>query len=194
MRSKLSLPKLISRLILWMLGWQTDFISNNHPKYVLIGAYHTSNWDFVIGYLVMTAIGLRLSWVGKHTLFYWPLGWFMRILGGIPVNRRISKNFVDQIVETFRSYNNLIVAIAPEGTRGKTDNWKSGFYYIALGAKVPIALGYVDYRRKFGGIGAFINPTGNIDGDLDKIREFYSKITAKFPEKAGEIRISKKAE
>jgi 1-acyl-sn-glycerol-3-phosphate acyltransferase len=142
----------------------------------------------------MTAIGLRLSWVGKHTLFHWSLGWLMRSIGGIPVNRLISTNFVDQIIETFGSYDELIFAIAPEGTRRKTDKWKSGFYYIALGAKVPIALGYVDYRRKKGGIGAFLNPTGNIDGDLDKIREFYSKITAKFPENVGDIEIIKKAE
>lgn len=159
-------------------------------RYILIGAYHTSNWDFVIGYLVMTAIGLNLNFVGKHTLFRWPLGPFMRWLGGIPVNRSISSNFVDQVISNFRQYDELIVAIAPEGTRKKTEYWKSGFYHIAIGAGVPIVLGFLDYASRTGGLGAVIHPTGDIQDDLKEIKNFYSSVQAKYSEKVGEIRVA----
>jgi 1-acyl-sn-glycerol-3-phosphate acyltransferase len=189
-RSRWSLIRLMCRFILKLSGWKTHLVPVDSPRYVLIGAYHTSNWDFVIGYLVMTAIGLNLNFVGKHTLFRWPLGPFMRWLGGIPVNRNVSTNFVDQVVANFRQYDELIVAIAPEGTRKKTENWKSGFYHIAVGAGVPIVLGFLDYAKKAGGLGAVIHPSGDIQHDLKEIRNFYSSVQARYPEKVGEIRVA----
>jgi 1-acyl-sn-glycerol-3-phosphate acyltransferase len=175
-------------VILKMLGWRTSDIPIDSSKYVLIGAPHTSNWDFVIGYMVMTAVGLKLNWVGKHTIFRKPFGWIMKWLGGIPVDRGRSRNFVEQVVQSFNSHEKLIVAIAPEGTRKRTEFWKSGFYHIAQSAGVPIVLGFVDYGRKTGGFEKFIYPSGDISKDLDQISDFYQSVDAKFPENFGPIR------
>ncbi|UCF63641.1 MAG: lysophospholipid acyltransferase family protein [bacterium] len=187
-RSLLNPSRLFSIIILWLMGWKTRCIPLDLPKYVLIGAPHTSNWDFVIGYMIMTAIGLKLYWVGKHTIFRRPFGWLMNLMGGIPVDRTRSTNFVDQIVMSFQESDKLIVAIAPEGTRGWTEYWKSGFYYIALKAEIPIILGYVDYARKMGGFEKIIIPSGNLPDDQEHISEFYQTITAKFPENFGPVR------
>ncbi len=113
----------------------------------------------------------------------------MKCLGGIPVDRSRRNHFVEQMVAAFRQQADLKIVIAPEGTRGRTENWKSGFYYIALGAGVPVALGFLDYRRKIGGVGSYLLPTGNIQADMIPIREFYTGIQGKFPHQQGEIRI-----
>jgi 1-acyl-sn-glycerol-3-phosphate acyltransferase len=192
-RSRWNLSRVISQLILKVMGWKTRTISLDFPKFILIGAHHTSNWDFIIGYLVMTAIGLNFRFVGKHTLFRWPLGSLMRRLGGIAVNRSLSTNFVEQVVSHFQEQEQLIVAIAPEGTRRQTDYWRSGFYYIALQANVPVVLGFLDYRTKTGGLGAMFYPSGNLEKDLELVREFYAGIHGKHPEKAGTIRFQPRA-
>jgi 1-acyl-sn-glycerol-3-phosphate acyltransferase len=179
-------------MILKITGWKTQSVNVSAPKYVLIGAPHTSNWDFVIGYMLMSAIGLKLSWVGKHTLFRGPLGWLLHRMGGIPVNRSLRTNFVDQMVASFDEYDKRIVTLAPEGTRKYTDYWKSGFYYIALETKVPVVCGFVDYSRKIGGTGLVIYPTGDPDADLEKMKDFYTRITPKFPENCGEIKFRPK--
>jgi 1-acyl-sn-glycerol-3-phosphate acyltransferase len=159
------------------------------PQYVLIGAPHTSNMDFPLALLLMAALGAHFTWIGKDSLFKWPFGILMKSLGGIPVDRSRRNHFVNQMVAAFRQQADLKIVIAPEGTRGRTESWKSGFYYIALGAGVPIALGFLDYRRKIGGIGSYITPTGDIQADLIPIREFYTGIQGKFPHQQGEIRI-----
>jgi 1-acyl-sn-glycerol-3-phosphate acyltransferase len=127
--------------------------------------------------------------MGKHTLFRPPLGWLMRGLGGLPIDRSARHNVVEQAVQSFRERERLVLAILPEGTRKRTPYWKSGFYHIAVGAKVPIALGYADYRRKVGGIGRIFVPSGDVDTDMAIIREFYSRMTGKRPEQFGEIRL-----
>ncbi len=189
-RSRCSLLRLICRSILKPMGWKTRIVPIESARYVLIGAPHTSNWDFVIGYMVMTSIGLNFNWVGKHTLFRGPLGILMKWLGGIPVNRNISSNFVEQVISYFRQYDELIVAIAPEGTRKRTERWKSGFYYIALEAGIPVVLGFLDYATKTGGLGAVVNPSGDVHKDLEIMRNFYAGVRAKYPEKFGEVTIS----
>ena len=113
----------------------------------------------------------------------------MRSLGGIPVDRFTHNKFVDQMIAAFHKHPKFVVAISPEGTRKKTDYWRTGFYYIALGAKVPIALAYLDYRRKVGGIGTSLMPSGDIQADMDQIREFYVDVTGKFPHQQGEVQI-----
>ena len=138
----------------------------------------------------MTAIGLKLSWVGKHTIFRKPFGWIMSWLGGIPVDRSRTRNFVEQVVQSFSNHEKLIIAIAPEGTRQRTDYWRSGFYYIAQSAVIPIVLGFVDYGRKIGGFQKYIVPSGKVQEDLAEISDFYKQITAKFPEKFGPIRFN----
>jgi 1-acyl-sn-glycerol-3-phosphate acyltransferase len=173
-RKKLSWFGSLNRWILETLGWHLDDDLPAIDKYVVIGGPHTSNWDFVLGLMGMEAIGLKRRWIGKHQLFRWPLGWFFRWLGGMPVDRSASHNFVDQVVEVYRGSEKLALVMAPEGTRSKTDHWKTGFYYIALGAGIPILLGYLDYSRKEGGAGPLFYPTGDIEADFEKIREFYS--------------------
>ena len=193
LRSRWNLARMISQLILKIIGWKTRTISLDFPRFILIGAHHTSNWDFVIGYMVMTAIGLNFRFVGKHTLFRWPLGGFMRWLGGIAVNRSLSTNFVEQVASHFQEQDQLIVAIAPEGTRQQTDYWRSGFYYIALQAKVPVVLGFLDYSSKTGGLGAMFQPSGNLEKDMEIVRDFYAGVHGKYPEKAGTIRFQPRA-
>jgi 1-acyl-sn-glycerol-3-phosphate acyltransferase len=176
------------------MGWHIRTVPLDQSKYIMIGAPHTSNWDFVIGYLMMTAIGLKLSWVGKHTLFRKPYGWFLRWIGGIPVNRELSTNFVDQVVQKFNSLDHLIVVMAPEGTRKKTEGWRTGFYYMAKEAQVPVLAGFLDYPNKVGGIGKVIQLTGDMEADIQKFQQFYSGITGKYPEKMTEISFRKKKE
>jgi 1-acyl-sn-glycerol-3-phosphate acyltransferase len=159
-------------------------------KYVLIGSPHTSNWDFPIALLLLRVLGIEGHWIAKHTVFRWPVGWLMRWLGGLPVDRTSSHNFVDQIVQLFEERERLVITIAPEGTRKRTAHWKTGFYYIALGAGIPIVLGYLDYPNKRGGLGPTIQPSGDLEADLDRMKEFYADKTGRHPGKMGEIAIA----
>ncbi|MBC8379054.1 MAG: 1-acyl-sn-glycerol-3-phosphate acyltransferase, partial [Planctomycetes bacterium] len=130
--------KLLSKSVLRMFGWTVEKVIPLKEKYVLVGAPHTSNWDFPLGILGMLAMGLRFRWVGKHTIFRGPIGLMLKSIGGIPVDRRIRSSFINQMVELFNAEKNMIIAITPEGSRSKTLYWKTGFYYIALDATVPI--------------------------------------------------------
>jgi 1-acyl-sn-glycerol-3-phosphate acyltransferase len=151
----------------------------------VIAAPHTSNWDLPVLLSLAFALGVKASWLGKHTLFRRPFGFLFRWMGGIPVYRSASKNMVAQSVEMFRNSEKLILTIPPEGTRSKVSYWKSGFYYIALGAEVPIAMAFIDYKRKTSGVGPTLYPTGDIEADMEVIRNFYANVTAKYPDKAG---------
>ncbi len=184
-----SLAQVVAQAILRLLGWKVEARLPKTRKFVLVGAPHTSNWDFIMMLLIMNALGLQLNWVGKDSLFIGSFGSLMRRLGGIPVDRSARNGFVDQMVAEFERREAMILVIAPEGTRGKSKYWKTGFYYIAQGAKVPIALGYVDYALKTGGIGASLQPSGDIQADMLPIARFYAGITGKHPKLQGEIRI-----
>lgn len=177
-----------SRWLLRLIGWKAVGQVPAEAQYVLLGYPHTSNWDVPIGKLIFSVLGVRLHWVGKHTLFKKPLVWITKPLGGIPVNRDQTKNFVQAVVDVFKSTSELILTVSPEGTRTKTEFWRTGFYYIAQGAKVPIALGFLDYKTKQGGFGPVIYPSGNLETDLNIIKEFYADKFGKFPEEMGVIR------
>ncbi len=180
----------LSRLILKIFGWKTDLAVNIPDKCVLVGAPHTSNWDFPLAILAMSAMGIKFNWVAKHTLFRWPMGSFMQLLGGIPLDRRSGgAGFAIKAVETFQVLDRFVLAIAPEGTRHKTDNWKAGFYKIATKSSVPIALGYIDYRKKKIGIGRIFMPTGDKDKDFNQVENFYADKSGKYPEKQSKIRL-----
>lgn len=179
----------LGRLWLRLFGWKLQGEATGHSKFVLIAAPHTSNWDFPFMLASAYVMRIRLSWLGKHTLFIPPWGWFMRKLGGIPVDRRAPQSLVTQIAEKFKASDYLILAVSPEGTRGKAASWKSGFYRMASQSGVPIGLGYLDYKRKLSGIGMFVIPTGNVDEDMDKIRAFYKNIRGKYPELESEPRL-----
>ncbi len=159
---------------------------------MLIGYPHTSNWDALIGLLVFTSLGYRLHWLAKDSLFKWPWAWLLRFAGAIPVNRKQSQNFIEHSKTLFQKYSSLILSLSPEGTRNKTDFWRTGFYYMALNAGVPIVLGFLDYATKTGGFGPMLRPSGNIMKDMEQIRIFYQNIKGKYPEKMGAIQINPK--
>lgn len=178
------------RAALRMLGWRIEVELPTVSKYVIVVAPHTSNWDFVIGILAAWALGLpKPRWVGKDSLFKPPFGWIMYAWGGVPVDRSKSQNFVEQVAAHFDREEVFILGIAPEGTRRRTEYWRSGFYYIANSAGVPIVLAYLDYKRKVIGTGPLVQPTGDIQADFEIIRAFFSTIEGKHPSLQGEIRL-----
>lgn len=179
----------LANMLLKLFGWRAEGSLADQPRCVVVVAPHTSNWDFVVMLLLAAALRLKVTWMGKHTLFRPPFGWIMRRLGGLPINRAARHNMVQQAVSSFHTHDRLALAILPEGTRKRTPYWHSGFYHIALGAQVPIALGFADYQRKVGGIGRVIMPSGDVDADMVLIRDFYSGIIGKRPEQFGEIRL-----
>jgi 1-acyl-sn-glycerol-3-phosphate acyltransferase len=179
----------LANRLLMLFGWRAEGSLVDHPKCVVVVAPHTSNWDFSVMLLIAVALRLKVTWMGKHTLFRPPFGWIMRRLGGLPINRSARHNMVQQAVESFRTHDRLNLAILPEGTRKRTPYWKSGFYHIALGAQVPIAFGFADYRRKVGGIAGVMVPSGDAEADMALIRDFYSGIVGKRPDQFGEIRL-----
>jgi len=189
-KQKSSLVNSIARMILRLSGWRTHVIPPHTSRYVLIGAPHTSNWDFVLALALMTVERIPIRIMGKDSLFRWPFGVFMRAIRAIPVNRRERTSMVDQIATKFSETNELVIGISPEGTRRKTSHWKTGFYYIALKAKVPIVMAYLDYKNKIVGLGPSIKPTGDIKADFVEIKDFYSGIIGKFPNKQSKIELS----
>ena len=172
-----------SRMALRLTGWRVVGGAPTVPQYVLIAAPHTSNWDFPLALMVSFALRLRVYWMGKDSLFPPLVGGVMRWLGGIPVNRARSGNLVQATVDAYNSNARLIVIVPPEGTRSKVTQWKTGFYYIAQGAGVPIALGYLDFRKKEAGLSRMFQPSGDIAADMVEIQAFYAGITGKNPGK-----------
>lgn len=184
--------KPLSRFLLSLLGWQLEEKLPSEKKFVIIGAFHTSNWDFIIGILGMWALGLKASWVGKHTLFRGPLGPLFRRMGGIPVDRTLPTGFIHRIAELYKSKQQMTLTIAAEGTRSRTEYWKTGFYFIAVEAGVPVALGYLDWGKKKLGIGGTLYPCGDIKRDFEIIRDFYQDKTGLRPENQGPIALPPK--
>lgn len=173
----------LSVFVLGIFGWRRDGRAPDIPKYVVIAAPHTSNWDFPITLAMLFAFRLKVYWMGKHTLFRWPFRAFFRFLGGIPIDRSKSANVVEQSIQAFRERTRLAMMISPEGTRKNVSYWKTGFYHIASGAGVPIVLGFLDYLKKRGGFGHVMEPTGDINADMETIRAFYSGVAGRHPEK-----------
>lgn len=182
-------PQRWAAFVLKRLGWSIDMPAPPGPKMVLLAYPHTSNWDFIIGLIARFTFGWPVRWVGKHTIFRPPFGRFFRWLGGIPINRSRPGGFIDDVVAQIHADAHAIVCIAPEGTRSYVEGWKSGFHRIARTAKVPIALGYIDWGRRCVGIAGYVQPTDDIDADLAAIRAGYASVTAFYPEKAGRIAI-----
>jgi 1-acyl-sn-glycerol-3-phosphate acyltransferase len=172
----------LGRLLLAVLGWRTTGRAPAHAKYVLVAAPHTSNWDLPLFLACSYVMGVRVRWTGKKNLFRPPLGWLLRWLGGFPVDRRASRDLVQQLVDELGRQDHLVLAIQPEGTRRRAEYWRTGFYYIALGAQVPIALTYLDYSRKEGGFGPCLIPSGDLERDAETMRAFYDDKVGRYPE------------
>ena len=164
-------------------GWAVEGKAIEPRKFVVIAAPHTSNWDFIYFIGAAEGLNLNLSFMGKTSLFRWPFRRMMHEMGGIPVERSKSGNYVDMMVAEFAKRAEFMLTIAPEGTRGKVRQWRTGFYHIAMGAKVPLVCGMMDYRRKVVGLGPAIWPTGDYAKDMEKVAAFYSTCTPKYPER-----------
>ena len=159
-------------------GWQVHgALPATARKCVLIAAPHTSNWDLPYTLMVAFALRLDIRWMGKQSLFRWPFGPVMRWLGGIAVDRSQNTNLVAASAAALIAADGpLQLVVPPEGTRGKTRHWKTGFYFIALQARVPIILAFMDYRRKVSGLGPEFMPTGDVDKDMAEIKRFYAGV------------------
>ena len=172
-----------ARFLFKIFGWK---ILQNNPEgvkqCVVVMAPHTSNWDFIIGKLAFVQYKVKAKFLIKKSLFFFPFGFFLRKMGGIPVDRKAKNNMTRQAVDLFQKYDELYLVFTPEGTRKFNPNWKKGFYYIAMEAKVPIYLGSIDYKKKIGGFDSVFYPTGNIDADILEIKKRLSKYTPRFPE------------
>lgn len=168
-------------ILLRLLGWKLSLPVEIPPKCVICVAPHTSNWDFPIGLAFYKSIGGDPHILMKKELFFFPLKYLLRALGGIPVDRKRNSSLSEQMVEIFNSNDSFQLAISPEGTRKKNSQWKSGFYYIALAAGVPIMLAYLDYSKKEVGILVNFTPTGDADKDIAEIKQYYKHIEGKHP-------------
>lgn len=176
--------RLIARGLLRLIGWRCVGTTPEKQHFVLIGAPHTSNWDFPLMLMAVLLLRLRLNWMGKDTLFRFPFGGLMRWLGGITIDRSRSHNMVGQIAQMYKSSEELVILIPPEGTRKKVEHWKTGFYHIANNAGVPILLGYIDCNTRQLGLADFFQPSGDIEADMVAIRSFYADKRGVRPENA----------
>jgi 1-acyl-sn-glycerol-3-phosphate acyltransferase len=187
---ELRVARVLGRLWLRLFGWTlAPLPAVIPPKFVVIAAPHTSAWDLPFMLATAGALGIRISWFGKHTLFSRSFGWLLRSAGGIPIDRRAPHHIVRQTAELFRTSERLALAIPPEGTRRRVEYWKSGFYYIALDSGVPIGLGFLDYERRRAGLGPLVSPTGDVRRDMEIVRAFYRDIRGRHCERESPPRL-----
>lgn len=172
-----------------LMGWETDnHWPENLSQCVMIAAPHTSNWDALYARLALKALGVNVRLTIKDSYMKFPLGPFVRAMGGIGIDRRPKQageprpSMVQVMTDLFKQHPELVMLVTPEGTRARQEQWKTGFYYVAINAGVPIALAYMDYEQKKAGVGKIIHPTGNFEEDMAEIMDFYAGIQAKFPE------------
>ncbi len=196
-RSRIAMVRVMMRglakTVLGWFGWQAEGNLPEGGKFVLIAAPHTSNWDMPVMLGLAMVYGIKVHWLGKHTLFAGPMGPLMRALGGIPVVRHERQNLVQQVAELFRTHESFILAVPPEGTRKRVEHWKSGFYHMARAANVPILLGFLDYGRKRGGFGRPVQASADPSKVMDEIRAFYRDKAALRPEFFAEPRLRDEA-
>ncbi len=189
-----SFARFLSNIYLGVSGWKVEGEVPQVPRAVLIANPHTTNWDMPHMLAVAYQMNIRISWMGKHTLFKGMFGPFMEFLGGVPVDRRKANGAVRQVADRINASDGMWLAIPPSGTREARDYWKSGFYHIARTADVPIVCCYLDFPSKTGGIGPLIHPSGDIKADMDKIRAFYADKRGKYPENESRIRLKEEDE
>ena len=177
------MKKLCRWLLYKRLGWKTDVTEVHPAKFMLCLAPHTSNWDFVLGQLYMRAEGMRINFLMKKEWFFWPLGIWFRKIGGIPVFRTKKNSMTDNLAEEARKAETFQLCITPEGTRSRNDEWRKGFYYIALKAELPILLYGLDFERKLIQCTKTLDPTGDIERDMREIKLYFKDFKGKYPEK-----------
>jgi 1-acyl-sn-glycerol-3-phosphate acyltransferase len=174
------------RLFAWFFkfrGWKINgHIPADIQKCVIIAAPHTSNWDFVFSLGALHILGYKINYMVKQELFVFPFSILLKKSGGIAIDRKKNNNVVDEMVDKLKQADKMYLMLSSEGTRKRVDKWKSGFYYVAQKANVPVCTGFLDYAKKEAGFGPVINITGNISADLEKIASFYKTITPQIPE------------
>jgi len=166
----------LTRLIMRLVGWRVDGKLPDLPKFVLIGAPHTSNWDFVLFLGVIFTLRANVRFMGKAEVFRFPIGWFFRYCGGVPVDRSKSTGLVDQMVKASKESKRFILTIAPEGTRHHVSEWKRGFYHIAKNAGIPIVMAIVDGKHKEVRVGQVFHPTEDIEADMKTIKGVFEGV------------------
>ena len=180
-----------ARIVRWLLlqwyvrsGWRAVGTLPPDRKFVILGASHTSNWDFLVFLGTVHAVGRQVRFIGKHSLFRGAVGRFMRALGGVPVDRSARQDLVSQIVDQFAQHDDFLLIVAAEGTRSRTTRWKTGFYQIALKANVPIVCAGPDYPTRRGIFGPVIHPTGDYDRDMAPAFAFFRSLHPRHPDRA----------
>jgi 1-acyl-sn-glycerol-3-phosphate acyltransferase len=175
---------LISYIYLKINGWKIHGGNLREVRRcVLIVAPHTSNLDFIIGRAAFYYLHLKnVKFLIKKEMFKFPIGWIIKGLGAVPVDRSRGNTTVQESTELFNKYKGIYLLLTPEGTRKKVDKWKRGFYQIAMNANVPIVMLYIDYGKKEGGLGGILYPTGDFDKDFESVKALYKNVTAKHPE------------
>ena len=176
--------KWLAKALVKVAGWQVkDELPTGLRKCVMVGAPHTSNWDAFFGICATRIWGCNFKFIAKKEAFFFPMGLLLKFFGGFPIDRSRKQNTVEQAVELFDRHADFFLGITPEGTRSYRAEWKKGFYHIAVGAKVPILLPYIDYEKKELGLGPLINPSGDIDADIEQMMAFFRTKKGKYPEK-----------
>jgi 1-acyl-sn-glycerol-3-phosphate acyltransferase len=176
-----TLARWLALLVFRCAGWKAEGSKPELPSYVMIAAPHTSNWDFVFTLCLALIYRLDPTIMMKDAWFRWPMGPLFRWLGALPIDRSRGNQVVAQSIARFHQRDRLVLVVPPSGTRKRVLHWKTGFYHIAKGAGVPIVLGFLDYRRRIGGFGPTVRPTGDIDADMTAVRTFYRDIAGKYP-------------
>ena len=180
--------KLLAQIVFWLSGWK---ISGKWPdglkKAVLIAIPHTSNWDILYARSAFYLMEVPVKFTIKKEVMVGPLGWLIKALGGIAIDRkRISgkrkQTYTETMIQMLKEREELVIMVTPEGTRSYASRWKSGFYHIAQGADVPVVIGFLDYKRKLAGIGPVIQPNGNLEGQMEEMKVFGRTITGKYPD------------
>jgi 1-acyl-sn-glycerol-3-phosphate acyltransferase len=172
----------ICSFILRLTGWKITGLTNFPAKCVICVAPHTSNWDLLLGLVAYKSMGRKASFLIKKEWFFFPMNFVFGALGGIPVDRSRKSSLTEQLAEVYARKETFQLAITPEATRKLNTEWKRGFYYIAMAAQVPIVVAALDYGKKEVDCKAILEPTGDADADIDKIKSYYKNVTARHPE------------
>lgn len=178
------IAKFLSKVVFKISGWHVNGrIPDEVKKSIMIAAPHTSNWDLFYARCAFYIMGIDVRYTIKKEAMIGPLGWILKKMGALPVDRSKNNSLVSAMVDILNNSKEMVIMITPEGTRSYQPRWRKGFYHAAMGAHVPIVLGYLDYAKKEAGVGPLFYPTGDAEGDIEKIKAFYRTKTAKYPEK-----------
>ena len=176
------ISKVLGRIVLGLMGWRVATPGPTEPKGIILLAPHTSNWDVPVFLSGAAIMDVQLRWTIKDAWFFWPMSWFFSFFGAIPIDRSKSNNVVDQTVEALNNADYLYIGIPPEGTRGFRPYWKSGFYWIARKANVPLLLGFMCRTTKTCGVAGVYHTTGDVEKDMKFLADFYSQKGGWIPE------------